>query len=64
MKFDTAYISTKSIIVIDGEVIAPNEQYEILLNLQEAYESGAPEVDDATFDTLQSIYEKASGNKE
>lgn len=29
MKFNTAYISTKSIIVIDGEVIAPNEQYEI-----------------------------------
>lgn len=29
MKFNTAHISTKSIIVIDGEVIAPNEQYEI-----------------------------------
>lgn len=29
MKFDTAFISTKSIIVIDGEVIAQNEQYEI-----------------------------------
>ena len=29
IKFDTVFISTKSIIVIDGEVIEPNEQSEI-----------------------------------
>jgi DNA ligase (NAD+) len=50
-------------IISDFSKLTPNEQYEILLNLQEAYENGAPEVDDATFDTFQSIYEKASGNK-
>ena len=29
IRFDTVFISTKSIIVIDGEVIEPKEQYEI-----------------------------------
>lgn len=29
VKFDTVYLSTKSIIVIEGEVVAPLEQYEI-----------------------------------
>ena len=33
IRFDTVFISTKSIIVIDGESIEPNLQYEIFLNL-------------------------------
>lgn len=32
IRFDTVFISTKSIIVIDGEVIEPKEQYEIFQN--------------------------------
>ena len=37
IRFDTVFISTKSIIVIDGESIEPNLQYEIFLNLDGKY---------------------------
>ncbi len=50
-------------IVSEFSKLNINEQFETLLNFQEAYESGTPEIDDATFDTLQSIYEKSSGKK-
>jgi DNA ligase (NAD+) len=47
--------------VADFNRLSSNEQYELLLHYQQTYESGEPEIDDATFDTLQVIYEKKSG---
>ena len=38
------------------------EQLELLLHYQELYEAGEPEIDDATFDSLVTVYEK-SGKK-
>ena len=50
-------------VISEFSKLSPNEQYETLLNFQEAYESGTSEIDDATFDTLQYIYETSSGKK-
>lgn len=43
--------------------LSEDEQLSALLYFQKLYEEGEPEIDDATFDTLQSIYEKSSGKK-
>jgi len=44
-------------LVSEFTKLTENEQYEMLLNFQEAYEAGSPLIDDATFDSLVVIYE-------
>jgi DNA ligase (NAD+) len=50
-------------IINEFSKLSSNEQLNLLLSFQEAYENGVSKIDDATFDTLQSIYEKSSGKK-
>lgn len=50
-------------LISEFNALSEKEQYELLLYYQDLYESGEPEIDDATFDTLVSIYEKKHKKK-
>lgn len=50
-------------LITEFSKLSENEQYEMLLYYQNVYESGNPEITDAEFDALVSVYETKTGKK-